>query len=60
MPLSLLIKRQVTIGVSKTEQGLLFSIKDTGIGMSSSQLKLIFECFSQADNSISRRLVAQD
>ncbi|MBL0687949.1 MAG: tetratricopeptide repeat protein [Pseudoalteromonas sp.] len=48
-------KGQVTIGVSKTEQGLLFSIKDTGIGMSSSQLKLIFECFSQADNSISRR-----
>lgn len=48
-------KGQVTITVSQTEQGLLFLIKDTGIGMSSSQLKLIFECFSQADNSISRR-----
>ena len=48
-------KGHVTIAVSKTDQGLLFCIQDTGIGMSSSQLKLIFECFSQADNSISRR-----
>jgi two-component system, sensor histidine kinase len=46
---------QVTMVVSKSEQGLVFTVKDTGIGMSSAQLKLIFECFSQADNSISRR-----
>ena len=46
---------KVIIGVNKTEQGLVLIVKDTGIGMNSSQLKLIFECFSQADNSISRR-----
>ncbi|MBQ4799985.1 tetratricopeptide repeat protein [Pseudoalteromonas sp. MMG006] len=46
---------QIIIALNKTEQGLVIIIKDTGIGMSSKQLKLIFECFSQADNSISRR-----
>ncbi|MBB1387316.1 tetratricopeptide repeat protein [Pseudoalteromonas sp. SG45-5] len=46
---------QVIVALNKTEQGLVLSVKDTGIGMSSSQLKFIFECFSQADNSISRR-----
>ncbi|MBH0059061.1 response regulator [Pseudoalteromonas sp. SWXJZ94C] len=46
---------QVIVALNKTEQGLVLTVKDTGIGMSSSQLKLIFECFSQADNSISRR-----
>ncbi|BED87652.1 hypothetical protein PspMM1_01200 [Pseudoalteromonas sp. MM1] len=46
---------QVIISLNKTEQGLVFIVKDTGIGMNSSQLKQIFECFSQADNSISRR-----
>lgn len=46
---------QVVVALNKTEQGLVLSVKDTGIGMSSSQLKFIFECFSQADNSISRR-----
>ncbi|MGJ8675604.1 MAG: ATP-binding protein, partial [Pseudoalteromonas sp.] len=46
---------QVVIVLNKTEQGVVLVIKDTGIGMNSTQLKLIFECFSQADNSISRR-----
>ncbi len=46
---------QVVVSLNKTEQGLVFIVKDTGIGMNSSQLKQIFECFSQADNSISRR-----
>lgn len=46
---------QVIVSLNKTDQGLVFIIKDTGIGMNSSQLKQIFECFSQADNSISRR-----
>jgi len=32
-----------------------FSIKDTGIGMSSEQQQLVFEKFSQADSSITRR-----
>ena len=46
---------QVVIVLNKSEQGIVFIVKDTGIGMNSSQLKLIFEYFSQADNSISRR-----
>ena len=46
---------QVTIVANNTEQGLMLTVKDTGIGMNTAQLKLIFECFSQADNSISRR-----
>ncbi|WP_338365177.1 ATP-binding protein [uncultured Pseudoalteromonas sp.] len=46
---------QVIVSLNKSEQGLVFIVKDTGIGMNSSQLKQIFECFSQADNSISRR-----
>lgn len=48
-------KGQVTIILDKIHNGLVFTVKDTGIGMSPPQLKLIFECFSQADNSISRR-----
>jgi signal transduction histidine kinase/FixJ family two-component response regulator len=46
---------KIIIALNKTDQGLVIIIKDTGIGMNSTQLKLIFECFSQADNSISRR-----
>ena len=46
---------QINLIASKTKQELILTVEDTGIGMTSSQLKLIFECFSQADNSISRR-----
>lgn len=34
---------------------LIFTIKDTGIGMSSEEKKKIFQAFSQADSSISRK-----
>jgi signal transduction histidine kinase/ActR/RegA family two-component response regulator len=34
---------------------LLITIKDTGIGISSEQIQYLFERFSQADNSISRK-----
>jgi signal transduction histidine kinase/ActR/RegA family two-component response regulator len=32
-----------------------FDVKDSGIGMSAEQLKILFQSFVQADNSISRR-----
>jgi len=34
---------------------LSFSVKDTGIGMSEEQLNVLFQSFSQADTSITRR-----
>ncbi|MCD8541548.1 MAG: ATP-binding protein, partial [Aliarcobacter cryaerophilus] len=34
---------------------VIFKIKDSGIGMTSEQLKLIFKPFSQADSGISRK-----
>ncbi len=34
---------------------LTFSVQDTGIGMNNEQLAFVFEAFSQADNSITRR-----
>ncbi len=48
---------QVSINVNKGSQPqeLLFEISDTGIGMSPDHLSSVFEPFSQADNSISRR-----
>ncbi|MEO5378293.1 MAG: PAS domain S-box protein [Magnetococcus sp. DMHC-6] len=42
--------------ITKTDQILLkFSVRDTGVGMSSEQLLTLFEPFQQADNSITRR-----
>ena len=46
---------EVELKVSKVEQGVWFRVTDTGIGMNTEQLKQIFECFRQGDNSISRR-----
>ncbi|MEW6996742.1 response regulator [Colwelliaceae bacterium BS250] len=38
------------------QQGLLtFKVNDTGIGMNNTQVKQVFDCFTQADSSISRR-----
>lgn len=53
-------KGRVTLNVSKIENTtdsttLRFSVKDNGIGMSDGQVSTLFQPFSQADSSISRR-----
>jgi len=48
-------KGEVTLNISCDKQQLIFTVSDTGIGMSEQQLTQIFELFIQADNSISRR-----
>lgn len=40
---------------AKGEDQIMFSVSDTGIGISGEQLKSIFEAFHQADSTISRR-----
>jgi len=48
---------QISVSVSEgtQPQELLFVVSDTGIGMSSEQVRSVFDPFSQADSSISRR-----
>lgn len=45
----------VSVQQDEDDDKLLFSIADTGIGMSNKQVESIFQVFSQADDSISRR-----
>ena len=45
----------VTLDINHTEQGVCFKVIDTGIGMNTEQIKNIFECFQQGDNTITRR-----
>jgi PAS domain S-box-containing protein len=49
-------KGEVTLTLSRSdEEHIRFSIKDTGIGMDNATLENVFEPFSQADSSMSRR-----
>ncbi|MBQ4879233.1 ATP-binding protein [Pseudoalteromonas luteoviolacea] len=48
-------KGHVELIAEPSEEGLLFTVSDTGIGMPASQLEKIFDYFQQGDNSITRR-----
>jgi signal transduction histidine kinase/CheY-like chemotaxis protein len=48
-------KGQVVLGIEWQNEQLIFTITDTGIGLSKEHLAQVFELFTQADNSISRR-----
>ncbi|TYK65413.1 response regulator [Colwellia echini] len=48
-------KGEVTLAIAWQNEQLIFTVTDTGIGLSQSQLAQVFEIFTQADNSISRR-----
>ncbi|MDX2052207.1 MAG: ATP-binding protein [Polyangiaceae bacterium] len=46
----------VTVGVSeRVPDTLVFSIKDTGVGIAPDRFEAVFATFTQADNSITRR-----
>ena len=45
----------VSVAVERTAEGTVFSITDTGIGISEADLGRIFAPFEQVDSSLSRR-----
>ena len=46
---------QVMLSITRKKKQLIFTVTDTGIGLSEEHLAQVFEIFTQADNSISRR-----
>ena len=46
---------QVLLNIIRQKEQLIFTVTDTGIGLSEEHLAQVFEIFTQADNSISRR-----
>jgi signal transduction histidine kinase len=45
----------ITLGVSREPESVVFTVADTGIGMTPEQLARLFQAFSQAEASTSRR-----
>ena len=45
----------VTLDIAIIDKTLFFTVTDTGIGMSETQIAKVFNIFTQGDNSISRR-----
>jgi len=46
---------RVTMRVRRADRGLLFEIQDTGVGIPAGQLEQMFQKFTQADTSMTRR-----
>ncbi|QEP44305.1 PAS domain S-box protein [Ectothiorhodospiraceae bacterium BW-2] len=46
---------RVALSITPQPKGLCFVVEDSGIGMSKTELELIFRAFEQADGSITRR-----
>jgi signal transduction histidine kinase len=49
------INLTITKVIDNSEGWVIFSVKDTGIGMTPEQLDKVFEAFTQADNSTTRK-----
>jgi signal transduction histidine kinase len=49
------INLTITKEMDNSEGWIIFSVKDTGIGMTAEQLDKVFEAFTQADNSTTRK-----
>jgi CheY-like chemotaxis protein/HAMP domain-containing protein len=46
---------EVTLEIGSADDGVRFTVADTGVGIRQEKLKLIFEAFQQADGTTSRR-----
>ncbi|MCC0177361.1 response regulator [Waterburya agarophytonicola K14] len=49
------ISLDVSLRIIKTQQFIVFKVKDTGIGMNQAQMNKLFQAFTQADASTTRK-----